>query len=253
MTTFEEAFESLPNSTSVYVVYDVRGHRIHVKSRTVPAIYSVVKQQWEDSEGGDRAEEDMAFMRRHRENLTWDITGDDYDFEGYFDGVPLGAELNTIGGENRHPILISFDIDAINAMNPVGNTVIIPYDGCHLSDAVTESFFSETWEETETSLGEFTCRKEPISVMYPQHPSHFIFIKIHQSMWIYEREFANGSLFYETVVSAPLSDNILNISRTRAVEIVRAALMNDSQHPAYLKQLMAVNWPVTVHDHITID
>ena len=126
-------------------------------------------------------------MRRHRENLTWDITGDDYDFEGYFDGVPLGAELITIGGENRHPILISFDIDAINAMNPVGNTVIIPYDGCHLSDAVTESFFSETWEETETSLGEFTCRKEPISVMYPQQHSNFIFIKIHQSMWIYER------------------------------------------------------------------
>ena len=89
--------------------------------------------------------------------------------------------------------------------------------------------------------------------MYPLEFSDFIFIKIHQSMWIYEREFANGSLFYETVVSAPLSDNILNISRTRAVEIVRAALMNDSQHPAYLKQLMAVNWPVTVHDHITID
>ena len=134
MTTFEEAFESLPNSTSVYVVYDVRGHRIHVKSRTVPAIYSVVKQQWEDSEGGDRAEEDMAFMRRHRENLTWDITGEDYDFEGYFDGVPLGAELNTIGWENknRHPVLISFDMDSINAMNPVGNTIIIPYDGCHL-------------------------------------------------------------------------------------------------------------------------
>eukprot|EP00956_Cyclotella_meneghiniana_P008448 scaffold11374_cov50-Cyclotella_meneghiniana.AAC.2 len=142
MTTFEEAFESLPNSTSVYVVYDVRGHRIHVKSRTVPAKYSVVKQQWEDSEGGDRAEEDMAFMRRHRGNLTWDITGDEYDFEGYFDGVPLGAELNTIGGENRHPILISFDIDAINAMNPVGNTLIIPYDGCHLSDADAESFLS---------------------------------------------------------------------------------------------------------------
>eukprot|EP00956_Cyclotella_meneghiniana_P023401 scaffold45577_cov30-Cyclotella_meneghiniana.AAC.2 len=122
-------------------------------------------------------------------------------------------------------------MDSINAMNPVGNTIIIPYDGCHLSNAVTESFFSETWEETETSLGEFTCRKEPISVMYPLEFSDFIFIKIHQSMWIYEREFVNGSLFYETVVSAPLSDNILNISRTRAVEIVRAALMNDSQHP----------------------
>ena len=100
-------------------------------------------------------------------------------------------------------------------------------------------------------------RSSTLGVSIPCHVSEFIFVKIDHLALINEHELANGILFYETELSGPLNQNDLDLVRSIAVKIIKAAVAaHVDQITQQIQDIIithSVNWPVKMHHHVIND
>ena len=199
--------------------------------------------------------DDEAHLNQLFNGWTWQ-QGDDQS--GFFDGVPADSLLNQVTAGNSAPIIFDF-----SHPNAGANTLIVLYERLELNHSTLQTLFGSHPVPTlhDTNFGDLLLTMQhPLGVSIPIYPFKFIFVKIDILASIDEHEFNKGSLFFETLLTGPLTQIELDAVRSIAVDIVRAAAVSENHGGPPLTQKIkdiiithSSSWPVVMHEHVIVE